>query len=90
MYDTDKCDVSYATASALTGPYTKARDPDAPLLVFGDASNVGDLSGPGGSDFLHDGSKIVFHAFENGKNIDNGRAMYVSDIHASGGVINLA
>jgi beta-xylosidase len=90
MYDTDKYDVSYATASALTGPYTKAQYPDAPLLVSGDASNVGDLSGPGGSDFLRDGSKIVFHAFENGKNIENGRAMYVADIHTSGGVIMLA
>ncbi|CAG8228879.1 unnamed protein product [Penicillium salamii] len=88
-YDTEKYDVSYATASALTGPYTKARDPDAPLLVSGDASDVGNLSGPGGSDFL-DGSKIVFHAFENGKNIDDGRAMYVADINTAGGVINLA
>lgn len=89
MYDTDKHDVSYTTAAALTSSYTKAQDPNAPLLVSGDASNVGDLSGPGGSDFL-DGSKIVFHAFDNGKNIDNGRAMYVADIQAAGGVINLA
>jgi beta-xylosidase len=89
MYNTVKYDVSYATAAALTGPYSKAQAPNAPLLVSGDASNVGDLSGPGGADFL-DGSKIVFHAFENGKNIDNGRAMYVADIQTSGGVISLA
>ncbi|KAJ5106905.1 arabinan-endo 1-5-alpha-L-arabinase [Penicillium angulare] len=87
MYDTTNYDVSYATASALTGPYTKAQAPNAPLLVSGDPSSVGDLAGPGGADFNGDGSKIVFHAFENGQNIDNGRAMYVANIGVSGGVI---
>lgn len=89
MYDTTKYDVSYATATAITGPYTKALDPNAPLLVTGDPSNVGKLSAPGGSDFNADGSKIVFHAFKNGQNIDDGRAMYVADISCANGVISM-
>jgi len=89
VYSTKDYDVSYATASSLTGPYTKARDPDAPLLVSGDPSNVGDLGGPGGSDFNADGSKIVFHAFENGENLDKGRAMWVADITCANDVITI-
>ncbi|KAJ5740170.1 hypothetical protein N7493_000042 [Penicillium malachiteum] len=88
-YDTTSYDVSYATASALTGPYTKTQAPNAPLLVSGDPSNFGNLAGPGGADFNGDGSKIVFHAFENGQTIDKGRAMYVADINVSGGVITI-
>lgn len=33
MYDTTFYDVSYATASDIAGPYTKAQAPNAPLLV---------------------------------------------------------
>ncbi|KAF7714746.1 Arabinan endo-1,5-alpha-L-arabinanase [Penicillium ucsense] len=90
MYDTTLYDVSYAVASHLAGPYTWVQAPNAPLLVSGDGSDVGSLSGPGGSDFSADGTKIVFHAFENGQNIDNGRAMYVSRVQLSEGVIHLA
>jgi beta-xylosidase len=89
MYDTPLYDVSYATASNITGPYTKAQAPNAPLLVSGDSSNVGPLSGPGGSDFSVDGTRIVFHAFENGQNISNGRAMFTSLIQESNGIIQL-
>lgn len=89
MYDTTNYDVSYATASAITGPYNKAQAPHAPLLQTGDPSNVGNLAGPGGADFNGDGSKIVFHAFENGQNIDNGRAMYVANIGASNDVLSV-
>lgn len=88
-YNTPQYDVSYATASVLTGPYTKAHSPDAPLLVSGDPSNVGPLSGPGGADFNAEGTGIVFHAFENGHNIDNGRAMYVAHISCSRDVISV-
>lgn len=88
-YNTPQYDVSYATASALTGPYTKAHSPDAPLLESGDPSNVGPLSGPGGADFNAEGTGIVFHAFENGQNIDNGRAMYVAHISCSRDVISV-
>lgn len=89
VYSTKDYDVSYATAPTLTGPYTKAQAPDAPLLVSGDSSDVGELGGPGGSDFNADGSKIVFHAFENGENMDKGRAMWVADIHCGDGVISI-
>ncbi|KAJ5674638.1 uncharacterized protein N7477_004572 [Penicillium maclennaniae] len=89
MYNTLNYDVSYATAAAITGPYTKAQAPGAPLLVSGDASDAGDLGGPGGADFNADGSKIVFHAFENGQNLDKGRAMYVADIGASNNVLSV-
>ncbi|KAJ5980604.1 glycosyl hydrolase [Penicillium waksmanii] len=89
VYSTKDYDVSYATAPALKGPYTKAQAPDAPLLVSGDSSDVGELGGPGGSDFNADGSKIVFHAFENGENMDKGRAMWVADIHCGDGVISI-
>lgn len=89
MYNTLYYDVSYATASALTGPYTKAQAPNAPLLVSGYESNVGPLGGPGGADFDAYGSRIVFHAFENGQNIDNGRAMYVADVSCSNGAISV-
>lgn len=33
--------------------------------------------------------KIVFHAFENGQNIDNGRAMFVANISCSNKVIRV-
>ncbi|KAF7712585.1 Arabinan endo-1,5-alpha-L-arabinanase [Penicillium ucsense] len=88
-YNTPKYDVSYAIASSVTGPYNKVQYPDAPLLVSGHSSSAGALSGPGGADFNGDGSKIVFHAFKNGKNIDDGRAMYVADINVSNGVIHV-
>ncbi|EPS32625.1 putative alpha-L-arabinofuranosidase [Penicillium oxalicum 114-2] len=88
-YNTPKYDISYAVASKITGPWQKVHGPDAPLLVSGDSSNVGPLSGPGGADFNEDGSKIVFHAFKNGKSIDDGRAMYVADLSMSKGVIHV-
>lgn len=88
-YSTLNYDTSYATASAIGGPYTKAQAPNAPLLSSGDPSDVGNLGGPGGADFSGDGSKIVFHAFENGQNLDNGRAMYSASVSFSGGVITV-
>lgn len=51
VYSTLKYDTSYATASAISGPYTKVQAPDAPLLVSGDPSSSGPLGGPGGADF---------------------------------------
>lgn len=88
-YTTTDYDTSYATASAIGGPYTKAQAPNAPLVKSGDPSNVGNLGGPGSSDFSADGSKIVFHAFENGQNIDNGRALYTASIKISNGDITV-
>lgn len=89
MYNTMYYDVSYATASALKGPYTKAQAPDAPLLQSGDQSDVGPLGGPGGADFDETGSRIVFHAFENGRNLDSGRAMYTAHVRCKDGTISV-
>lgn len=86
MYDTTDYDVSYATASAIKGPYTKT---DEPLLVSGDSSSVGPLAGPGGADFSANESKIVFHAFKNGHDINDGRAMFTSEISFSGDTISI-
>lgn len=86
MYNTLQYDVSYATASSITGPYTKSSEP---LLVSGDPSNVGDLAAPGGSDFSKDGTKIVFHAFENGQDMSDGRAMFTAGIKLSNGTITI-
>lgn len=86
MFSSKKYDVSYATASVVTGPYTKA---SKPLLKTGHQSEVGPLAAPGGSDFSEDGSKIVFHAFKNGENVTDGRAMYTAETSLSKGVITL-
>ncbi|KAF8590409.1 glycoside hydrolase family 43 protein [Ramaria rubella] len=62
-FNTDLYDISYATATSITGPYTKAAQP---LLITGDDG----LTAPGGADSIPDGSMIVFHA-----NIPSGRGM---------------
>lgn len=49
-------DTSYATATSIYGPYTKT---DLPLFITGDGP---DLRGPGGSDIIKDGSRIVLHS----------------------------
>ncbi|KAL3456717.1 glycosyl hydrolase [Aspergillus heterothallicus] len=87
-YNSLNYDVSYATASSVSGPYSKVQAPDAPLLVSGDGSNVGPLGGPGGSDFL-DETKIAFHAFNDGNSIDSGRGMWVASISVSDGKITI-
>ncbi|KAL4883571.1 glycosyl hydrolase [Aspergillus karnatakaensis] len=89
MYNTLAYDVSYATAEAITGPYTKAQAPDAPLLVSGDGSDVGPLAGPGHGDFLDGGRKFIFHAFRDGQSIDSGRGAWVVDVEIGGGKITL-
>lgn len=90
LYNTKKYDTKYATASAVTGPYKKAQGSDAPLLQTGDTTSDGQqLAAPGGSDFSEDGTKIVFHAFKNGENIDQGRAMFSADITLSNGKITV-
>ncbi|KAB8255344.1 putative arabinan-endo 1,5-alpha-L-arabinase [Aspergillus pseudonomiae] len=88
-YNTLKYDVSYAVASTVTGPYTKASAPDAPLLVSGDSSDGGPLGGPGGSDFRQDGGAIVFHAFNNGQNMTKGRGMWAANVKIGGGKISV-
>lgn len=39
-YNSEFYDVSYATATSVLGPYTKARDPDAPLIVTDDSKGL--------------------------------------------------
>lgn len=89
MYNTLKYDVSYAVASAVTGPYTKASAPNAPLLSSGDSSNVGPLGGPGGSAFRGDGGAIAFHAFNNGQNMDKARGMWVANVKIDRGRVTI-
>lgn len=86
MYNTLQYDVAYATAPSITGPYTKASER---LLETGDPSNVGPLAGPGGSDFKGDGTMMAFHAFRNGQDISDGRAMYTTGIRLSGDTISI-
>lgn len=88
VYSTLKYDTSYATASAISGPYTKVQAPDAPLLVSGDPSSSGPLGGPGGADFL-DESRIVFHAFNDGESIESGRGMWVAGVEVGDGKITI-
>ena len=48
-------DTSYATATSIYGPYRKS---DLPLFITGDGP---DMRGPGGSDIVKDGSRVVLH-----------------------------
>ena len=48
-------DTSYATSRSIYGPYTKS---DLPLFITGDGP---DMRGPGGSDIVKDGSRLVLH-----------------------------
>ena len=86
-YDTTDYDVNYATAPAVTGPYTRA---GSNLLVSGDDSVGGTLAAPGGSDFNEDGSKILFHAFQNGVNISDGRSLWAANLIYDGSSISIA
>ena len=54
-FTTPRYDTSYATATSIDGPYTKA---GRPLLITGDGP---DLVGPGGLDIITDGAMVVFH-----------------------------
>ena len=90
-YNTEFYDVSYATATSVLGPYTKAKDPDAPLLVTGD----GDLWGPGGADVVLSGDSgiMLYHGWNHPVVEDdpesNYRQMYAARVGFSDGVISL-
>lgn len=82
--------MSYATASAVTGLYIKAKGDDALLLQTGDGTNDGKkLATPDGSGFSEDGGKVMFLAFKNREDVDEGRAMFTADITLSGGKITV-
>jgi beta-xylosidase len=56
-FTTPRYDIRYATATNVSGPYTRASEA---LLTTGDGP---DLIGPGGADVAsHDGGYMVFHA----------------------------
>ncbi|KAL4893238.1 putative arabinan-endo 1,5-alpha-L-arabinase [Aspergillus ambiguus] len=90
MFNTMYYDMSWATASSITGPWTKSTDPGAPLLSSGDMSTAGPLGGPGGADFREDGAAILFHAFNNGKDTQDGRGTWAANIKLADGKITLA
>lgn len=75
-FTTDNYAVSYATASSLQGPYSRASQA---LIQSGT-----DLSGPGGADVTRDGKQLVFHA-----NNANGRAMRIAYIGISGTAVSV-
>ncbi|KAF2097516.1 Arabinanase/levansucrase/invertase [Rhizodiscina lignyota] len=62
-------DINFATASSITGPYTKT----GPLLSTGDNT----LASPGGADVTGDGTQLVFHA---NSQVADGRTMYAVDL----------
>lgn len=71
--------VSYATASSITGPYTRA---SGPLLATGDGHG---LTAPGGMDIWTDNQHMVFHA----NNANGGRSMYTALISVSGTTVSI-
>lgn len=84
-YCSTNYDESYAYASSLTGPYTKATQP---LLVTGDYG----LQGPGGlgvapGDKMH----VALHSWSSADAVcgDPGRYMYVGEISVSGNSISI-
>ncbi|KUI66274.1 Extracellular endo-alpha-(1-_5)-L-arabinanase 1 [Cytospora mali] len=76
-YSTTLYDISYATSSSLTGPYTKS---SAPLLVTGDYG----LTAPGGATSVVGGGQMVFHA-----NCDEGRCMFETSYSVSDDVVTI-
>lgn len=63
---------TYATATSITGPYTRTSKP----LFY---SGVDGLDNPGGGDVHLDGKHLLFHA-----NYGSGRAMYQAIITIAG------
>ena len=68
----------YATATTITGPYTKAAGPLLSTKGYGEQ-----ITGPGGADVVHDGtdSYLVFHGitrFLGGDSVQ--RSMYVAQL----------
>lgn len=77
-----KYDVRYATASSITGPFTKQGSQDNPLLKGDDGNG---LTSPGGGTVCGCGDRMVFHAFCE----DNMRCMYVADVRVDGAQVTL-
>ena len=77
-------DTSYATASAIAGPYTKT---GTPLLLPG--GDNGALYSPGGASVSADGTQIVFHADSESDNADV-RQMWTAGISISGTTVSIS
>ena len=77
-------DTSYATASAVGGPYTKA---SSPLLVSG--GDGGALNSPGGATAGPDGTRMVFHS-DSVADDATVRQMWTAGITVSGGVVSIS
>ena len=73
-YTNSNYNVAYATATSVTGPYTRA---EKPLFTTGDGNG---LTAPGGADVDHDGRHMLFHA----QNGNGGRAMYTALLNFNG------
>jgi len=85
MYDT-----GYATATSISGPYTKSQ---RPLFLTGDGPN---LLAPGGTDIILGGGKIVFHGDMRGpsEGLPQGgdkliRGMYTAEPTFSGHIVSV-
>jgi beta-xylosidase len=82
-YTDTSYDAKYATATSITGPYTKA---SAPLLKSGDGPN---LNGPGGASMAADGQFMVFHANLNAPGQPLKRAMFTAKPTFSGMTVTI-
>ena len=78
FYKNSTYTVSYATASEVTGPYTK----QGALLETG--SDSGKLFAPGGADVIRNGSLMVFHAGSLGS-----RWMWTGHLSCSGTTVTV-
>lgn len=86
MYNTNLYDTSYATATSVTGPYTKAQPPDAPLIT----SDMQGLYGPGGADmFIVPGQNAVmlFHGWDSDQL--NARYLYATSFGWENGKLQI-
>ncbi|KAL2042853.1 hypothetical protein N7G274_004613 [Stereocaulon virgatum] len=77
-------DTSYATASSVTGPYTKS---PSPLLVTG--GDNGALYSPGGATASPDGKHMVFHADSQSSDASV-RQMWTAGITISGTTVSIS
>lgn len=68
--------VNYATATSVTGPYTRAASP-----LF--STGTDGLTAPGGMDVFSDGEHMLFHA----KAAGSVRALYNAVVRIDGGVV---
>ena len=83
-YNGPDYDTSYATASAVGGPYTKA---SSPLLVSG--GDGGALNSPGGATAGPDGTQMVFHS-DSVADDASVRQMWTAGITVGGGVVSIS